>query len=88
MKVLSCSRQKVVIEIIWSGWSPWKLLLHDRDEIRVDLIDFITSKQVRHFSRGEDVVDVLQESLVFDLVVSEEECDPLPPAPLPCDRAP
>ena len=77
MKILPCSSQKVIIEIIWSRWSPWKLFLHDWYEVGVDFIDLVSSEQVGDFSRGEDIVDVLEEALIFDLIVSEEEGDSL-----------
>ena len=75
MKILSCSSEEVVVEILRGRSSSWKLLLHHRDEVGVDFIDFISSKQVGDLSRGEHVVDVLQESLIFDLIVREEESD-------------
>ena len=75
MKILSCSGEEVIVKILRSWSSSRKFFLHHRDEVRVYFINLVTSKQVGHFSRGKDVVDVLKESLVFDLVVCEEEGD-------------
>ena len=77
MKILSCSGQEVVIQIIRSRWSPWKLFLHDWYQVGVDFVNLVSSEQVGDLSRGEDIVDVLEETLVFDFIVGEEEGDPL-----------
>ena len=59
VKIPPSSRYKVVIEILLSWWSPWKLPFHDWNEFSCDFIELISSKEVGHFSRREDVVQVL-----------------------------
>lgn len=48
MEVLPDSGDEVVIEVVKGGWLFWQLLLHHRDEVLRDLIQFITGKQIRH----------------------------------------
>ena len=36
-------------------------------------VDFITSEQIRHLTRCQDIVHVFEKSFVLDFVVSEQE---------------
>ena len=51
-------------------------LFHGCDQLIEDFIYLILGEEVRDLSRRKDVVDELQESLVFYLVISEDEGDP------------
>ena len=77
MEVLSCPREEVAVQVVGCRGSSRKLLLHDRNQLRVDLIDLVPSEKVGDLSRGEHIVDVLQEAFILDLIVGEEEGDAL-----------
>ena len=77
VEVISCSGDKVVIEVLLGGWSPRILLLHHRDQFSSYLIQFIPSKKVGDLPWGEHIVEVLQEALILHLIVCEDECDAL-----------
>ena len=75
MKIPPSSRYEVVVQILLSWWSPWKLSFHNWNKLSSDFIEFITSKKVRDFSGGEDVIQIFQKSFILDLIVGEDECD-------------
>ena len=73
MKILPGPRQKIFVKIFGRRWPLRKLLLHDGDQVRIDLVNFITSKEIGHLSGRQNIVDILQETLVLDLLVGENE---------------
>ena len=75
MKILASSGDKVVVQIFLSWWSPWKLLLHNRNKFSSYFIKLVSGKQVGHLTRGENIVQVFEKSFIFDLIVSEDECN-------------
>ena len=48
VKVLACTGQEVLVEVLVGGWTTWKFLLHDRHKFLLDLVHLITCKQVGH----------------------------------------
>ena len=44
---------------------PGVLSLHDADQLVGDLVDFVALEQVGDLTRGQHVVQVLQEALVL-----------------------
>jgi len=55
-------------------WIHFQPLLHDAlFELLLDLLEVAVFLQVRHITRVEDAIEVLQHDLVDDLRVLEEE---------------
>lgn len=44
MKVLSCSRYKILVQIFLCGRSTWELCLHNRNQLTNDFVKLISSK--------------------------------------------
>ena len=51
MEVLSGASDEVIVEVLSGGRSARILLLHDGNELLLDLIDLIAGKQVGHLAR-------------------------------------
>lgn len=48
VQVLADTAHEVLIQVLIGGRSPRELPLHHRDEVAEDLVDLVSSKQVRH----------------------------------------
>lgn len=46
VQVLAHPAHEVLVKILVGGWSPWKLPLHDWNEVTEDFVYLIPSKQV------------------------------------------
>lgn len=73
MKVPPGSGDEVIIEVFLCGRTPRILPFHDGHQLSRDLIQFISGKQVRHFSWWQDIVQVFQKSFILYLIVSENK---------------
>ena len=48
VQVLLHSIQVVVEHVLIGRWSPWKLLLHDRDQFLKDFVHLVSREEIRH----------------------------------------
>ena len=78
MEVPSGTGDEVIVEVLLGRWSPGELLLHHGNQLSSDLTHFIPCKQVGDLSRGQHIVKILQEALIFHLIVCKDECDSHP----------
>ena len=78
MQVVLGSRQEIVVQIFSRGWSPWKLFLHDRDQLAAYLVDFVSREKIGDLAGGQKVVQIFEEAFFLDLLVCEDEGDSLP----------
>jgi len=69
---------EVIIQVLLGKWSPGELLLHHGNQLSSDLIHFIPRKQVADLSRGQHIIKILQEALIFHIIVCKDECDSHP----------
>jgi hypothetical protein len=73
VKVLADALKEVVVEDLLGGYALGVLFFHGCYEQVADLFDLVAREQAADHAAGQDVVDVLEETLFFDVLVGENE---------------
>lgn len=73
VKIISCSRDEEIVQILSSWWTTRLFFFHDANKTLSDIIDLVLGEQICHFTRTQQIVEIFQESLFFDLVVGKNE---------------
>ena len=60
VQILARARQEVLVEVLVGGRAAREFLLHDRDQLALDLVHLVTREQVRHLWGYIKVIEVTQ----------------------------
>jgi len=73
MKVLADTREKVLHDVLRWQLRFGELALHDRYQLGDDFTLLVAVEQVSYRPWREDAVEVLEECLLFDVLIGEDE---------------